>query len=325
MTTATEILRALRANEAGVSGADLCKRLGVSRAAIWSHIESLRNAGFEIVASPHRGYQLTASPEALVADDLRARLNSTRIIGNEIRVLPQTTSTNDEAAQAARTGAKDGLVIFAESQTAGRGRLGRAWHSAAGKGLWFSVVLRPSFAPSDCTRLTVAAATALARAIRSTTALAVQIKWPNDLLIEGRKIVGILMELSAEVDHIHHVIIGIGMDVNQTASEFPTAIRDIATSLKLASGKNINRAELAVSVMQELDADYHRVQSGQFKDVADEWAAQCNTIGREINIQIGAHRHAGRAEALDESGALLLRTPHGRIERITGGDGTLAQ
>lgn len=325
MTTVAEILRALRANETGISGAELCKRLGVSRTAIWSHIESLRNVGFEIIASPHRGYQLTASPEALLADDLCARLSSTRIIGSQIRVLPQTTSTNDEATQASRAGAEDGLVVFAESQTAGRGRLGRAWHSAAGKGLWFSVLLRPSFAPSDCTRLTVTAATALARAIRATTGLTTQIKWPNDLLIDGRKIAGILMELSAEVDHIHHVVIGIGMDVNQTVSEFPSAIKGIATSLKIAGGKTVNRAELAVAVMQELDADYHRVQSGRFKDVADEWAAQCDTLGREVNIQIGAHRHTGRAEALDESGALLLRTPHGRIERITGGDVTLAQ
>ena len=324
MTTASEILRALRADEDGVSGTDLCRRLGISRAAVWSHIESLRNAGFEIVASPHRGYQLTAAPDALIADDLCARLDNAQTIGKSIRVLEQTTSTNDEAAQAARNG-DDGLVIFAETQTAGRGRLGRAWHSAAGKGLWFSILLRPSFAPSECTRLTVAAATALARAVQAVAGLEAQVKWPNDIFINGRKVAGILMELSAEVDHIHHVVIGVGMDVNQTASEFPPPIRDIATSLRMSGGKAVNRAELAVAVLREMDNDYRRVQDGQFKEVADEWAALCNTIGQEVNIQIGPRLVAGRAEALDESGALLLRTPHGRIERITGGDVTLAK
>ena len=233
-------------------------------------------------------------------------------------------STNDTALKLIKKNITNPTLVTTEKQTNGRGTVGKKWVSEKGN-LFISLFFKFDKKKINFKQFAILNAFLLRKVLSKTIPKKIKIKWPNDLLFEGRKIVGILMELSAEVDHIHHVIIGIGMDVNQTASEFPTSIRDVATSLKLASGNDINRAKLAVSVMQELDADYHRVQSGQFKYVADEWAAQCNTIGREVNIQIGAHCHVGRAEALDESGALLLRTPHGRIERITGGDVTLAQ
>jgi BirA family biotin operon repressor/biotin-[acetyl-CoA-carboxylase] ligase len=319
MTTDAQILSALRA-EGGVSGAELSQKLGISRAAIWARIEELRKLGYDIEASPHLGYQLVSSPDVLHADDLLARLGKTKVIGRDIRVFQETTSTNDVIEKLARDKVKQGVVVFAESQTKGRGRLGRKWMSPTGKGLWFSVLLRPDLRPQETTQLTVASATALARAIQSQTGLKPEIKWPNDILIGGKKVAGILTEMSAELDRVKHVILGIGLDVNQSVSEFPADLRKLATSLKIESGKAISRAELAVKILQELDDDYARICDGGFAKLADEWEERCTTIGQQVTVHIGDRRIRGRAESLDDDGALLLRTEHGRIERINGGD-----
>lgn len=324
MTTDAQILSALRAEgSVGVSGAELSQQLGISRAAIWARIEELRQLGYEIEASPHLGYRLVSTPDVLHADDLLSRLGKTKVIGRDIRVFEQTTSTNDVIEKLARDGVKEGAVVFAESQTKGRGRLGRKWMSPARKGLWFSVLLRPNLRPQETTQLTVAAAAALWRAIHNETGLQPEIKWPNDLLLRGRKTAGILTELSAEVDRVKYVILGIGVDVNLSASEFPSELRKLATSLKIETGKPVSRPELATAILRELDHDYARICSGQFAAVADEWEQHCTTIGKNVAIHIGDRWVRGRAESLDADGALLLRTDHGHLERIIGGDVTL--
>jgi BirA family biotin operon repressor/biotin-[acetyl-CoA-carboxylase] ligase len=323
MTTDAKILSALRENPDGVSGAELAEQLGISRAAVWSRIEELRSLDYEIEAGPHFGYRLVSAPDALHADDLLARLGKTKVIGRDIRVFEQTTSTNDVIEKLARDGVKEGVVVFAESQTKGRGRLGRKWISPTHKGLWFSILLRPNLRPQETTQLTVASVTALRRAIQSETCLKPEIKWPNDILVGGKKVAGILTELSAELDRVKHVILGIGVDVNLNANEFPAELRKSATSLKIESGNPIERAELATEILRELDADYGKICSGKFASVADEWEERCTTIGRDVTVQIGGRKLRGCAESLDDDGALLLRTEHGRLETITGGDVTL--
>lgn len=324
MTTDAQILAALRAAGDGtISGAELSQRLGLTRAAIWARIEELRRLGYEIEASPHLGYRLLSTPDVLHADDLLTRLGKTRVVGRDIRVFQETTSTSDVAEKLARDGVKEGVVVFAESQTKGRGRLGRRWLSPPGKGLWFSVLLRPDLRPQEATQLTIAAATALRRAIQIETGLSPDIKWPNDILIRGRKVAGILTELSAELDRVKHVLLGIGVDVNLTAGELPIELRRSVTSLKAETGKSVFRPALAVAILRELDADYARVCGGQFAGVAEEWARFCTTRGEEVTIVMGERRVRGRAEALDEAGALLVRTEHGHLERVIGGDVTL--
>ena len=324
MTTDAQILSALRsANEGGVSGAELSHKLGITRAAIWARVEELRGLGYDIEATPHLGYRLLSAPDALHADDLLARLGKTKVIGRDIRVFEETTSTNDVIEKLARDKVQEGVVVFAESQTKGRGRLGRKWISPSRKGLWFSILLRPNLRLQEVTQLTVAAATGLRRAIQTNTGLKAKIKWPNDILINGKKIAGILTELSAELDRVKHVILGIGVDVNLTAAEFPTDLRKIATSLKIETGKAVHRAELAIEILRELDHDHTRVCSGGFEAVADEWEEHCATIGHPVTIQIGDRRIHGRAESLDDDGALLLRTQYGQLERITAGDVTV--
>lgn len=324
MTTDSRILTALRRSANGfVSGAELSQHLGVTRAAIWARIDQLRSLGYDIAASPHRGYQLLGVPDVLHADDLLSLMQGSKVVGRDIRVFETTNSTNDVAEKLARDGVKEGVVVFAESQTRGRGRLGRKWISPPRKGLWFSVLLRPDLRPQAATQLTVAAATALLRAIRDQTGLTPQIKWPNDILIEGRKVAGVLTELSAEVDHVKHLILGIGVDVNLAASEFSADLRKLATSLKIETGRHVHRAALAAAILRELDQDYERVRAHRFQEIADEWEQNCATLGRRVSIQIGERVLQGHAEALDEDGALLLRTQHGRLERIIGGDVTL--
>ena len=323
MTPDARILAALRANRDGVSGAALAEQLGVSRAAIWARIEELRRLKYDIEAGPHFGYRLLSSPDVLHADDLLARLGETRVIGRDLRVFEQTTSTNDVVEKLARDGVREGVVVFAESQTQGRGRLGRKWVSPAHQGLWFSILLRPDFRPQMATQLTVASATALRRAIELQTGLAPEIKWPNDILLGGKKLAGILTELSAELDRVRYVILGIGVDVNLAATEFPADLRKTATSLRIETGRPFSRSELAVHILRELDRDYARVCAGQFTRVADEWEAHCSTIGREVTVQLGTRRVRGCVESLDDDGALLLRSEHGHLERITGGDVTL--
>jgi BirA family biotin operon repressor/biotin-[acetyl-CoA-carboxylase] ligase len=323
VTTDAQILTALRSNVDGISGADLAEKLRISRAAIWARIEELRALGYDIAASPHTGYRLLSAPDLLHADDLLSRLGETRVVGRDIRVFQQTTSTNDVMEKLARDGVKEGVVVFAESQTKGRGRMGRRWLSSPACGLWFSVLLRPALRPEAATQLTVAAATALARAIRQETGVAPEIKWPNDILIRRRKVVGILTELSAELDTIRYVILGIGVNVNHAAADFGPEIRKLATSLKLESGGPVDRPALAAQILRELDADYARIQTGRFAELADEWEAGCATIGQNVTIHIGDRRLQGCAEALDADGALLLRTQHGHLERIIGGDVTI--
>jgi BirA family transcriptional regulator, biotin operon repressor / biotin---[acetyl-CoA-carboxylase] ligase len=252
MSVDAQLLQALRTagSSGAISGTDLSQKLGISRAAIWARIEALRELGYEIEASPHQGYRLLSAPDVLHADDLGWRLEDRRRIGRDIRVFEQTTSTNDVIEKMARDGAKEGAVVFAESQTQGRGRLGRLWLSPARKGLWFSVLLRPDLSPQAATQLTVVSAVAVRRAIEQQTGLRAEIKWPNDILIKGKKVAGILTELSAELDRIKYVLVGIGVDVNLAKEDFVPELTSQATSLQIELGRPVVRAELAAAILR---------------------------------------------------------------------------
>ena len=324
MSTLSHILRALRNDGGtGVHGTDISHKLGISRAAVWSHIEELRSLGYGIDAGPHKGYQLTKVPDILIADDLISQLPEDTILGNQIRVFRETASTNQLVDQMGLAGDPEGLVVFAESQSQGRGRLGRKWISPPKKGLWFSVLLRPALRPPQMTQLTVIAATALARAIRKTTNLTPEIKWPNDILINGKKVAGVLTEMSAEPDRVLHAVIGIGLDVNLDEGDFPNDLKSLATSLKLECGKPILRSSLAVNLLKALDEDYARIRNGQFKSVSEEWESQCITLQKRVRIHQLDRTIDGHAESLDSEGALMVRTASGYLERITGGDVTI--
>jgi BirA family transcriptional regulator, biotin operon repressor / biotin---[acetyl-CoA-carboxylase] ligase len=319
MNTGTAILEAFyQAAGQFVRADDLGRRLHQSATAVTAEIVELEKLGYTIEAHPHLGYRLLGTPNRLTADDIKARLK-TSLIGSEILVFEETASTNDVVEHLARSGAREGLVVFAESQTRGRGRRGRAWTSPRAKGLWFSALLRPMLPPAAASRITVAASVAVARAIRQNCGVDARIKWPNDVIVNGKKLAGILTELRAEADEILLAILGIGIDVNCQREDFSGSLADMATSLELETGSAQDRVALAAQVLAALDECY-RTALTDFEMIADEWAKLCTTLGRQIVVTMGQHRLEGFAQALDSDGALLLRRDSGQVERILGGD-----
>jgi BirA family biotin operon repressor/biotin-[acetyl-CoA-carboxylase] ligase len=319
MKAGTAILEAFyQAAGQFVPAAELARLLKSASANVTAQISELEELGYVIESHPHLGYRLVKSPDRLIADDIKARLK-TRVIGSEVIVFDQTASTNDVIEHMARSQDREGLVVFAESQTRGRGRHGRAWASPRGKGLWFSVLLRPKLAPAAVTRITVAASVAVAGAVRKITGLDARIKWPNDVTVRGKKLAGILTELRAEADEILYAILGIGIDVNCRREDFPPEIVDAATSLQIETGEAQDRTEFAVQVLNALD-DCYRETLTNFDAVIEEWAKLSTTLGKQLVVTMGARRIEGEAQALDGDGALLLRKDDGRVERILGGD-----
>jgi len=319
MNTGTAILEAFyQAAGQFVPADDLGRQLKLSASSVTARIAELEQLGYAIESHPHFGYRLLGTPDRLTADDIKARLKTKRI-GLDVLVFDETASTNDVVEHLAKSGAPEGLVVFAESQTRGRGRRGRQWASPRGKGLWFSVLLRPSLPPSAASRITVAASVAVARAIREVCRVEARIKWPNDVILNGRKLAGILTELRAEADEILLAILGVGVDVNCEQEDFPTDLAPVATSLKLETGSAQDRLSLAVQILAAFDHCYELALT-DFEVVADEWAKLCTTLGRHMVVTIGRRRVEGFAQALDSDGALLLRGDSGQVERILGGD-----
>lgn len=319
MTSDARVLTALRqAGDAFASVAELAKRAGEPTERVTARLIELRRLGFEIEERPHVGCRLVASPDALLPDDLQSRLDA-KIVGNNILVFQETESTNAVVERMALNGAREGLVVFAESQTKGRGRMGRKWVSPRGKGLWFSVLVRPQFPPAAVTRLTILTAVAVAKAVRDTTRLDARIKWPNDILVNGKKIAGILTEMLSEADTIRHAIIGIGLDVRCSPSDFPPEVRPVASSLEHEANAKFSRPEIAARILSLMELYYAKAHS-RFDEIVDEWANLSTSLGKRVNVTIGSRRIEGTVQALDGDGALLVRRDNGSIEKIVGGD-----
>lgn len=317
-----ELLRLLRATEAGalLSGEQARRLLGVSRTAVWKQIASLRSLGYQIEAVPSQGYRLAGEPDLLNQEALRQALADTAVVGRVISCLNETVSTNADAFRAAEDGAVEGAVVLADRQTGGKGRLGRRWESPAGVNLYCSIVLKPDLAPSAAPQLTFLSAVATARAITAVTGLQPAIKWPNDLLLNGRKVAGLLNEMSAETDRISFVILGIGVNLNMQVDQFPGDLRSPATSLLLESGKAVSRLRFASILLQELDREYVRFMREGFDPVRYEWSRLCNAAGRTVRVDTGAGLLQGIFDGLDRDGALLVRLPDGTLERVLSGD-----
>lgn len=311
MTTGDVLEKLYRASGNFVSRAAFGRGVSVA-------IAELETLGYSIESHPHLGCRLLHSPDRLTADDIKARLNP-QLIGAEILVFEQTASTNDVVAHLAAAGAREGLVVFAESQTKGRGRHKRDWASPRGKGLWFSILLRPALPPIAFHRITVAASVAVVRAIRQSAALEPRIKWPNDITLSHRKLAGILTEIQNGA-----AILGIGINVNCDRRDFPAGIAPLATSLAIETGRLQDRAALAAAVLGSLDDCYRRALV-DFDALVAEWAGCSTTLGRQLTVKMGRRRIEGCAQALDADGALLLRKDNGQIERILGADVEIEQ
>ena len=317
---AATILQLFRQQDRFVSGEQLSRELGVSRTAVWKHISALRAAGYQVEALPSRGYRLISSPDALSAEEISVQLK-TKIIGRHLVTLALTSSTNAEAFRLAEEGAAEGTVVTADEQSKGKGRLGRTWSSPPGANLYCSAILRPQIKPFEAPQLTFLSAVAVARAIKQVSDLKPEIKWPNDVLIGGKKVAGLLNEMSAETDGINFVILGIGVNLNMTADQFPDDLRHPATSLYLEGGAKVGRARFTALLLNELDRLYTGFLDCGFAQVRREWQELCNATGREVVVSnLGCADIRGRFAGIDSDGALLAQRPDGTIERILSGD-----
>ena len=301
-----------------VSGAELSAALGVSRTAVWKQIGALRELGYAIEAVPSRGYRLLSTPDTLIAAELQAGLE-TRVIGREIVFLERTDSTNLRAAELAEAGGAEGTVVIAEEQTAGKGRLGRRWSSPPGVNLYLSVLLRPPVLPWDAPQLTFLSAVAVARSVAEERGLQPEVKWPNDVLLRGCKVAGLLNEMRAETEGIHHVILGIGVNLNMTAEQFPADLRYPATSLRIERGERVSRRDFARRLLRHLDALYAEYLAEGFEPVREAWEGFFRLVGREVEVDCQQRLLRGTVRGIDTDGALLLDAGGGR-ERILAGD-----
>lgn len=317
------IIRALRrASPEGIAGTDLARELGLTRGAIWARMDVLRSAGFEIEASPHYGYRLVSGPANLVGDDIAAQLESSRIIGHNVQVYRETSSTNELADRLARGGAAEGTVIMAERQTAGKGRMGRQWICPGNRSLLFSLILRPVMRPTEVARLTLLAACSVSKALRNLTNARLQIKWPNDVHFEDRKLAGILTEMRADMDQVEYVIVGIGVNILHQPEDFPPEIRDTATSLIQIAGTLPPRSTIAARILDQIDRDLTFTRTHGFEQCLDEWKSMSCTLGRWIDLRVGSNVYSGQAERIDESGALWIRGESGKLMQFNGGEVT---
>ncbi len=301
------ILGALReASGAFVSGENLSRDLGISRAAFWKRIHRLRDLGYCIEARSRRGYRLAASPEAPVEEAVLPLLQ-TRFLGRELRYLASTDSTNSQLEKLARAGAPEGTVMTADEQTAGRGRMAREWFSPPGANLYFSLLLRPRVPPAAAVTLSLLAGLAIARAVEEVTpGLAPRIKWPNDLWIDDRKLCGILCDMQAEADCVRYLIVGVGVNVNLLSDDWPPELARRAISLRDACGHPVSRAKLLAAILNRFEKLYRTWTEQGLAPFLDTIRKRDALAGRRITLEQGGRRIAGKALGLSPDGSLLL-------------------
>lgn len=304
-----------------ISGEEISSYLQVSRTAIWKHIQSLKEEGYEIISSTGKGYSLKGRPDLLTPLEIKTGLK-TKIMGQKLFCYTSVGSTNEIAKKKALAGEPEGSIVVAEEQVEGKGRLARWWDSPT-SGLWVSLILRPQIDPYQAPHLTFVSAVAVCQALRRFTGLKVMIKWPNDLLYQGKKLCGILTELGAELAVVNYIIIGIGINVNQQVKDWPPEIRAKATSLAAASGKNWRRVDLLQVLLEEYEQVYQLYLMQGFPTILSLWREMNVTLGAEVVVTSREETYAGFAEDIDDYGCLLVRRETGELESLIAEDVSL--
>jgi len=302
-----------------LSGQFLAETADCSRTAIWKHIEELRKEGFVFDAVKKKGYRIIQAPENVSADEISFGLK-TDFIGRAIHYQEEVDSTQKIAHRLATEGAVEGTVIVAEEQLLGRGRLDRKWHSPKYTGIWMSIILRPNLPLQKAPQLTLVTAVAVVQAIEEITGLLPQIKWPNDILINGKKVTGILTEMQADADRINAIIIGIGINVKQKRDDFPEEIQQIATSLAEESGQSISRAKLMQAVFARLEKLYLTYLKEGFFPIKLLWESYALSIGKDIIARTVTGDIKGKALGITEDGVLKIQQENGEIRHVYSAD-----
>lgn len=316
----TKIVKILNDSEGYVSGQQICEKLGVTRQAISKAVRSLRDKGFVISSVTNKGYMLEGFPQNLCEEAVKCRLN-TKIIGRELKVFDTITSTNDHLKKLAAKGAKEGTVIVSREQTAGKGRLGRVWQTKKDDGIAFSILLKPNLSPADIGGVTPLAGMAVCKAINEFTKLDSRIKWPNDVIVGRKKLVGILTEMSTDLDRVEYIVTGIGINVGHTS--FPEEIAHKATSILLETGRHIDKNAFLAAVLNHLEEELvsnHYTLGGQS---AAEYQSLCATIGRQVTFRRGNRNISGMAVSVNDSGELEVMLSNGTVATVNSGEVTV--
>ncbi|WP_274651614.1 biotin--[acetyl-CoA-carboxylase] ligase [Paenibacillus humicola] len=293
-----------------VSGETISKELQISRTAVWKQIRKLETLGYTFEASRRLGYRLVAKPSKLSLEELTQRLGASPL-AKRITLLDTVDSTQNVAQRLAEDGAPEGTLVLAEQQTSGRGRMGRHWVSPSGKGIWMSLVLRPDLPLQLAPQLTLLAAVALCRALKSVAPVDIGIKWPNDLLIGGKKISGILLESTADEERIKYVVAGIGISLNLEPDDYPDELKEIATSLRIEAGRTIDRTETIAAFIGQFSALYDLYRKEGFAPIRTLWEALSVTLNKPVRLNLPSGAVEGTPIGLDERGALLVRRADG--------------
>ena len=313
-----KILALLKQQNDYISGQELCEHFGVSRTAVWKAIKQLQNEGYQIEAVNNKGYHLLEESDVLTETEIQEKLHTT-VMGKNLICYKETGSTNNDAKRMAEEGAPHGTMIVADMQTGGRGRRGREWKSAPGESIAMTLLLRPEILPENASMLTLVGAMALTDAIDSLTTSSCRIKWPNDIVLNEKKLCGILTEMSTEVDYIQYVVIGIGVNANQT--EFPEEIREIATSIYLEEGKKINRAAIVAKYLEEFEKYYDIFQKTQdMSGLIDQYNQILVNRDRTVRVLDPKGEFTGTALGIDERGELLVQTDDGAVVKVYAGE-----
>lgn len=313
-----EILKMLRESKEYVSGQQLCERLQVSRTAVWKVIKQLENEGYQIEAVRNRGYRIVECPDVLSQEEIES-LMQTECIGRHVIYYEETDSTNTRIKHLAEQGKEHGTLAVADRQNSGKGRRGRAWESPLGENIYMSLLLRPTMEPSKAPMLTLVMAYSAAMAIREQEGLEVGIKWPNDLVIGTKKICGILTEMSAEVDYINYVVIGVGINVNMQS--FPEELCEKATSLRVEKESPIKRSALIACIMKKFEENYERfVKEQNLKFLQEDYNRLLISKEKEVRVLEPGGEYNAYALGINETGELLVRKEDGEEETVFAGE-----
>jgi BirA family biotin operon repressor/biotin-[acetyl-CoA-carboxylase] ligase len=310
-----KIIELLKKEQGYLSGEELSRFLGVSRQALWKHIQLLKDLGFDIAAVPHLGYHLISVPDRLYDFQVYQGLK-TKDFGKKILYFDSLNSTMDMAAQLALKEAGEGTVVLAETQAKGRGRLGRIWYSPKYKGLYFSLILRPKISLDKASVITLLAGVSICEALKESTALQAQIKWPNDIILRNKKLGGILTEVQAEVDEVNFVVVGVGLNINNDKKYLISG----ATSLKQEKGGELSRLSILQNILYRLEANYSVFKNKGAQAVIEKWRQLSLTLGKRVKVYSHKEHIEGEVIDIDADGGLLVRRDSGLTQKVTAGD-----
>ena len=318
----SEILKLLRETDGYISGQQISEQFGVSRTAVWKVIRQLQEDGYQVEAVRNKGYHIVDSPDVMTKEELDS-LMKTQWAGRNILYYDVTDSTNLRIKQAGDEGAPHGTLAVADRQTAGRGRRGRTWISPAGSSIYMSILLRPEITPDKASMLTLVMALSVAEGIEQCIdqyeSLELQIKWPNDIIIRGKKLAGILTEMSTQIDYINHVTVGVGINVNMT--DFPEDISGIATTLQLECGHTVKRAPLIAAVMERLEENYDIfLKTEDLSGMIDRYSALLVNLDRDVQIIGAKETYQAHAIGIGRTGELIVRRKDSTVEKIYAGE-----